>query len=606
MAQASPTNILLAQAVVRLEYLRRSYSLSKFRTTDEIGALIGKALTNFEESAGKSLTQYNPIYRSEVPNSGKMNAFWSNLQDDLNIIQEQMDLLKAAAVNTHNYIKVEIQKATQDNLRSQNRLKTLELYSNVNDASLVYFGDTFITEDFIDWEAISVGETRLRIVGNQAIGLGINTQESALDDNPSITILTGSNGFLGNNQEIEDPQQAASNSVSSDRRYYFKSETYPASKTEELVDGEPTSWIEFEKYYIPPAERASALNYNFNYRFTNNPRWEYLRPLMRDNNTVNWADGIGETVTQSGGDGTLKFNIELDLKAPQRSNIVTLLPFGLPDNANNPIKVVRVATSLDKTVWTTLNPQNVWIANGIDRKIIDIDSDNIVIGEGTWATNGDPIRFVRFEIEQPRPIQCNIGHLYYLMPEDTETSADVVTTGRQLGPVPTLDEPNQYLDVSSSEIGDLIQRTEYFIGKRWAIGIRDINILNNTYHESGSFVSRRFDIPGIIDRVAIEAEIDVPDDYAADENWIRFYVSPNDGAEWFQISRIQDDYLGIPEIIAFNDPTPQELREPGIAYYDVLGTVNSLRVKVTMERPSDKEFSTPLLKPYRLKIKKRV
>lgn len=602
MAQASPTNVLLAQAIVQLERLRREYNVRKFKSTDAISESIAKALTNFEENAGKSLTLYDPIYPSEVPNSAKMNMFWSNLQSDLNILQQQLDLLRASAVQTHNFLKTEINKAKSDNMRSQNRLKTLELYSNVSDGSLLYFGDTFITEDFIDWTSLSTGQNRLRIVGNQAIGLGIDTQLNALQDDPTITILDGSNGMLGNNQEIVDPQQATNtNTVAGEKRYYFKSETYPANNLEELIDGEPTSWIEFEKYFIPEADRNRALNYNFNYKFVDSPKWNYLRPYLKEANTINWADGLENSETT--GTGTLVFNFEIDLRSPQRANIVKLLPFGLEDNINNPIKVKKVSTSLDKTVWFTLNPQNVWLANGVDRKVIDIDSENIVIGEGVWATNGDPIRFVRFEIEQPRPIQSNIGHYYYLL-EATVDSEGVATT-RQLGPVPTLDEPNQYVDASSYEIGDLAQKMEYFTGKRWAIGLRDVTVLNNTYLETGSFVSRKFEIPGIIDRVALDADIEIPNDYDPTENWIKFYVTPNNGTDWFEIARIQDDFLDIPEIIAFNDPTPVELREPGISYVDVAGTVNSLRLKVEMTRPADKEYSTPILKPYTLKVKKR-
>lgn len=129
--------------------------------------------------------------------------------------------------------------------------------------------------------------------------------------------------------------------------------------------------------------------------------------------------------------------------------------------------------------------------------------------------------------------------------------------------------------------------------------------MSNTYQETGSFVSTKFDVSGVIDRIALDADIEVPESWDQNADWVKFYVSPNNGIDWFQISRIQDDYMGVPEIIAFNDPTPNELREPGVAYYEVAGAVNSIRLKVEMKRPTNDEYGTPLLKPYTLKIKLR-
>ncbi len=601
MAQASPTNLLLAQAVFFINRLRREYSIRKFKASEEVIEAVEKALTNFEDNAGKSLIPYDPIFPSEVPNSGKMNRFWSALQFDVNALQDQVDLLRASAIDTHNFIEVEIKKARADNLRAQNKLKTLELYSNVNDASLVYFGDTFITEDLIDWGSMSADENRLTLLGKGAIGLSVEKQENALEGYPEVKILDGSNGFLGNWNEIMDPTEFfVVDSVTGAKSYYFKSEIYAANDTEQLLDSSPTTWIEFEKYFITETDRVGALNYNFHYKWVNDPQWKYLESFTEGNGLVNWADGLGST----GEDGSLILSFEIDMKAPQKSNIIKLLPFGLANNVNNPIKIKSVTTSLDRTVWYTLNPQNVWLANGIDRKLVEIDEENILVGEGTWATNGEPIRFVRFVIEQPRPINVKAGHLYYVLRAGGANGTTQATT-RQLGPIPTLADPNEYLENSTAS-SDLTQRMEFFNAKRWVIGLRDIDIKNNVYHSNGTFVSQKFEIPGIIDRVALEAEVDIPIDYDQTEPWIRFFLSPNDGLDWYPISRIQDDFLGIPEIVAFNDPTPAALREPGVGYYDVDGIVNSLRLKVEMDRPGDKEYSTPILKPYKLKVKKRV
>ena len=153
MAQESPSRLLYAQAVQVIKQLQQSYATSQ-KSPDEVSTILNGVLTKFAEQAGYALTTYEPVIRSEVPLSAKMNRFWSSLQDDINILQDQVDILNASAIFMHNYIKMEILKGQSENAQLQNKLKTLQLYSNVDNDSLLYFGDSFITEDFIDWDLV--------------------------------------------------------------------------------------------------------------------------------------------------------------------------------------------------------------------------------------------------------------------------------------------------------------------------------------------------------------------------------------------------------------------------------------------------------------------
>ncbi len=595
MAQASPSDILYAQAALALVQLKRDYAVRKYRAPEEVTTLINKALTDFEERAGGAITKFEPIELSEVPNSAKMNRFWTSFQNDINLLQKQVDTLRAAAIDTHNHVEMEIKKAKNNNLALQNKLKTLEMYSNVDNNSQVRMGDTFITEDLIDWNAISSGENRATVIGKQYIGLGFQAQESALEEDPTVIVLEGSNGFLGNNQEVRDPdKESVTNPANGEKRYYFKSSVYPANELGATIDSQPATWIEFEKYKVKDSDRAKARDYGFRYELVNDPKWNYLKSLPNDGGMIDWADGLaGEP---------LILNVEVDLKTLKKANVIKLLPFTLADNANNPILIKNVTVSADKTVWDTLGPENLWIASGIDKRITEISDANVVIGEASWTYSGDPIRYVRFTIHQPKPIQVDIGHHYYYSDQTENPDAPE----RLDGPNPPVNNTRAYHNVANSKVGDLIQRTEYFTGERWAIGVRDISVFSNRYHTSGVFVSNKFNVPGIVDRVSLSADVIIPSDWDQSTPWIEFYVSPNNGKNWYQISRVQDDFLDIPEIIAFNDPTPLELREPGVKYYDVNEKVDSLRLKVKLSRPEGDPYATPILKPYTLKVIKRV
>lgn len=660
MAQESPSRILYAQAVQMIKKLQQRYSTTKNQTPQETSESINDLLSKFSNDAGTSLTKYEPVVISEVPRSEKMNRFWGNLQDDINILQDQVDILNAASVFSHNFIKTEILKAQRENNRLHNKIKTLEMYSSVDNASLLYFGDNFLTEDFIDWNLVSSQE-RATLIGSGHIGLRVTSQQNTITSKTTVSILSGSNGFMGNNQEIVDPQQAEVNPSNGQKIYTFTSEVNRAANPKAIIDSQPNTWFEFEKCWIAKAARAKAKDLNFQYMLTNSQETKYLTEGKYDQGTVSgipveWADGIEDAV--------LHLVLEVDLGENQQVNTFNLLPFGLSDNSNNPIKIVKVSTSLNRTDWSVISPENVWISNGINKQISNINTENVLVGSATWVTDGSTIRYIRFEIEQPNPVDSNIGHIYYVskdgpavntpnynidypnydlpdilydsnIPYDFDgtyggvaaTAATDQSTGyangalsqaqdntsgitddlnyRLAGPNPPVTNPQLYMDLRNSIVNGLIQKREFFKGKRWVIGIRDIDIKRNVYDTTGIVVSNRFNVPGIVDRVSLEADIFVPDGYDTSSVWIKFYVSPDDGLTWYQISRIQDDFLDIPEIIAFNDPTPNELREPGVAYYDVKGTVDSLRVKIEIARPSDTQSSTPIVRSYKLKVIRR-
>lgn len=643
MAQVSPSSLLYAQALTIINQLKTDYASKKYQTPDEISTLINQAISKFNQSAGGTLTKYEPVYRSEIPLSTKMNRFWHTLQDDINILQDQIDVLNASAVFMHNFIKTDILQAQNENKALQNKLKTLELYSSVDDNSLAYFGDKFSSDDFIDWNLILDAE-RPTLMSN-GLTLGVSQQKQLMDSSATtVQILEGSNGFLGNNQEIEDPTLALNSADGTQKLYTFLGETNRHSDLAALLDDDPTTWIEFEKYWVSDADRAIAKSFNFEYYLTGSIVSQYLTGETAANasetnfGTVSWADGIDDNV--------LRMNIEFDLASQNVVNLITFLPFGLINNKNAPIFVKTVSVSSDRTEWFTLNPENLWISNSIDKQISNINAEVINVGQAFWVNNNtDLVQFIRFEIQQPASLTANIGHLYYVtkgsdgvglpnypidVPSLTTTTSSVATATsaayddaatstvlaqastnrpdapfRRLGPIPPIDNP-LYYNVNASKVSnDLIQKREFFVGNRWAIGVRDISAYSNMYQENSKLVSKRFDIAGIVDRVALEADIQIPSSYDSSQRWVKFYVSPDNGTQWFEIARVQDDFEDVPEIIAFNDPTPQELREPGVAYQDVSGTVTSLRLKIEITRPEDSQSLSPVIKSYKLKVVKR-
>lgn len=583
--QAAPSNKAYAQALAKLKELTRKYATVKTRSVDDLSSEIQNTLQELADVNEQSLTlKYQPLEFGSVPNSFEMNQFLESLAQDVNVIIDEMDILKAASVHTHNFIKTEMLKSQEQNDRLHNKIKTLQLFSSGEDSSILYVGDYFYNDDYIDWDLTPIG-SRIELIKGDQISLGVSSQKQAISTaKAKVEIRQGSNGFMGNNQEARE----ANGNIT-----FVKEDIRETVSTQlkNIIDQQPNTIFEFEKYEVSLANRAKAKNFNFAYAVSGAPEMTYLQG-QGDGKTINWADGVSSA---------LILNLIVDLGEIKTLNLITFNPFGLADNLNAPVLVKSVNISTDKNTWTKLQPENVWVANGIDQNTINLDSTNIVIGNASFRVDGDKVQYIRFEIEQRKPLNVKIGHFYYINKDDT-TSPD---PQRFEGTVPLVDRIYQEKEAKSSYQNSLVQKREIFDGKRWAIGIRDIAAYTTEYKTTSSMTSKKFYVPGGVDRLSIEADVSVPLTFDASIPWVRFYVSPDDGITWHQISRIQEDYLGIPEIIAYNDNTPTELRLPGVQYYETLTTPTSIRVKIEIDRPAGDSTLTPVVRSYKLKIKHR-
>lgn len=656
-----------SQAVALVQEMQKRYLAKELKSPEEVSKDLQGMLSNFLETIGQPMFKYDPLVLGEPVLSEKFNRYFQALQNDINILAEQSDYARAGTVFLFNYINTEILKAQQQNAQASNKLRTLQLYSSAQDSDVIVFGDYFLNGDQIDEGKMSAQQQAIiQFPGYLTLGKVTGDATSILNK-AVVKVLDSSNGFIGNNQEI-DPRSLSDNLRYTDDEnrqvdYLFMGEKDNHSKLTDTTDQLPTTWIEYEHYMVTTADRLKAKGFNFTYRKTD------VEDTSRDN-LVDWATGPGYTVSKvtgveailnsigsqpfiveegfiynPGADaGVLKLDLQIDLPTTRRINTISLIPYGLKNNTNYPILVEKVETSEDGSTWVGVQPGSVWISNEKNLTTARI-ADNSVVGSGVWVFSQRSVKYIRFQIRQKNPVDAKVGHVYWETKKGTGkqvydpnqlnteggegrflnlTNIEKKNVGgeRKEGPIPPIGDPGMYNDPRFSVSGDLIKKTEVFNGKRWAIGIRDIVLDEVLYKPSGVIVSEPFRINGVIDRVSLEADIDIPSSFPSDDGqlWVKFFVSPDDGINWFPISRIQDDYLGIPEILAFNDPLPAEFRESGVGYHTVSGVVNSVRVKVELTRPSKagdtsakntasrKDLnvsSTPVVKWYQLKVSRR-
>lgn len=572
MTQLSPSTVISDQASVAIQKLLDAYKAGAIQDLDEISVKLRDVVSNFVEEAGAPIASYDPLVAGEPPLSAKTNRWLSDLQHDINIMQRQSEFIKASSVYLFNIMATEVQLAKNEQNKLRNKLKTLELYSGDTDPTIATFSEHFASDDYLDPEAIS--GSAAAILEDSYLTLGREGDIVNLAEKATVEILGDSNGFLGNNLETAYKVAAA------DADPYvnmFLAEKVQMDKLKSVTDAVPNTWIEYSAYRVAEADRQKAKNFNFSYE---DPQ---------TGSKIDWSKGPRNSSDK------LTLALEFELENLSRVNYISLSPFGGMDNSNHPITVKKVQTSSDGTNWTVVDPKDLWITTNQNISSLRA-SDNLSIGTTVWSFMMREVKFVRMLIEQTKSVDCSIGHVYYI---------DTKTNERIEGPSPTLNEPRKFYSVGNITTRNMTQKREMFNGKRWFIGLRDIGIQQVQYAAESSMISKRIHVPGGIDRVALDADTYIPADFGSDNDWIEFYVSGDDGDNWNRISRVRDDFLGIPEVIAFNDPTPEAFQEPGVLYVTTEKPVESVRVKIVMRRPAETAWATPLVRSYSLRIKKK-
>lgn len=159
---------------------------------------------------------------------------------------------------------------------------------------------------------------------------------------------------------------------------------------------------------------------------------------------------------------------------------------------------------------------------------------------------------------------------------------------------------------NTSEQVWLKRNFETIPAKRASIGIRDIFLGKETYSEKAEIISKPYYIYDELDLLSLEVSDLVPstDDSSTS---IDYYVSVDDALTWIQISPTQRNFVGIPEIISFNQNIPNTSILPQIAYYnypEVPNPIKSIRFRAIMKKDRNSNM-TPILGSYKLGIRFR-
>jgi hypothetical protein len=145
------------------------------------------------------------------------------------------------------------------------------------------------------------------------------------------------------------------------------------------------------------------------------------------------------------------------------------------------------------------------------------------------------------------------------------------------------------------------QEEEFYKAKRWAIGIRDIDVYRETYIDEMQVISFPFKFDYPVESVMLDVQASIDEVHSGRTN-IQTYISADQGSNWIEVSPVQLDFTGTPEIVFFNQSILDEYRLSGASYLSfptIPKEVKDITVKIVAQKKGAYNF-TPNIYSYQL------
>lgn len=151
---------------------------------------------------------------------------------------------------------------------------------------------------------------------------------------------------------------------------------------------------------------------------------------------------------------------------------------------------------------------------------------------------------------------------------------------------------------------------EYLKADRAAIGIRDIFVGYEAYADVCEIISKPYKIYGKLELLSLQVEDQSPVELDSSgeiigTSKIDYYISVDNGSKWIQISPMEKNFAGIPEVLAFNQNLSSTTSLSQIAYFnspEVPQEINSVIFKAVMKKDRVVN-STPIIYSYKIGMK---
>lgn len=610
MAQLSPSTSIFDQVATSLSAVAEKLKSGKYVTKQDLISDFNQALNEAYKNIDSFNTKLDLFTKGEPPTSTKMNKFVNSLKNDINISAKQLDYLTAKTISIFNLFTSEIENEKKYSQRIFSKAKILQMYSSSPAEDIVYIGDSFDNQDYMDFSRMKVNE-------NPMIQGGAGTIQAAktINWNPSRITINNSNGFMGNNHIVVKSKDELDKI---NYEYAFKNSP-SISNPLNIMDKNPLTYFEYEAINIDRSKYLTTFDFipsenEFSYIVDS----EELSSAPK-RSLVNWSNhNLQEPLM-------LDFTIESN--APAWANSIKISPYFAYAKI---LKVSNIYVTNDLGETEDIVQESFYI--GLSPESLTKEAYSKYYFDSAVVKFSDrKVLKVRVVLEQPYFSEEEIMHTYWATDYTQSTSDNSPFFGSvRFNPdslskdiyqeinynkdaiIPPLSNPNIFKknNVTSKQVTVSVKKKitetnkaesvqtfsvplklqrDIIKCKRMSIGLRDISIEYIEYLDSAEIVSLPYNFDYPVESVMLGIESDL-NSVSSTAQLITSSISVDDGNSWIDISSTQFGFNSVsssenPEVLVFNQNVPPGYKLPGVGYQNypkVPSEIKSILVKIKM------------------------
>lgn len=591
------TKTIDAKCEIIIDKILLQYKNGIIKTESEMLYLLKQALKDFYYSIGKPIYKFNAA--KGTPISDHFNSMVEDAFNDMSIIIQDCNNISEAIQSS--FVDIELGRKMMNNKIRYIFKKIDDIENKIvvnNNSNIINFTDSFVNLDYIE------GNTS-KIVNQASIDTTCGVLTLYVEDkkefskNCNVEILQESNGFPGNTHAIDVL----------DGEPHFIGENNLHMDLDEVIDNNIDTWLEYEAFNIDDKIIEECNSFGFNFK-----------------------EGVSWILE----DDTLKLSLKITMGSPSVCNWLSLTPFISENKGAEPSSITSVTISDGDSTVQHLNT------------VLQFDNDTVILFVP------QVVSYIIINFEQKIPYELNIGHTYFTKANSSNIlifdefqntlysrvdgpNVSVELLGMKYDPNTkkciqpknyTVDDNNVYIDsrLIKKQLFTLPPSTdkiksnrEIIAAYRYFIGIKNISISNYKFSDTSVYVSKPFNTKESIKSITLESDemiLKEFDDLIEDDNgvktedaikygwgkgqWIKYAITLNNGNTWIDIYPKHRSFQG-PCTIKINSDIPSYQRNTkNIIYIDPLIEPTSVKIKITLQRPTGDIYKTPVVYQYRL------
>lgn len=568
----------------------------------------------------------------------------ADLEDPLLTAQDEIDgiigtllpAIESQQIQDFNWQQVTLSGLTSLLKAVQSKAAALQMTVSDSDSAFLWAADTLQTLDKIDTSQTSCdirdGRATLRVTGE--ILLNGKIQEIKLDH-------ASSKGIPGNNSTIQSiSANATVTNVDTAPSVELVSSSDPHANILYMLDGEPTTWFEWESVYIPRRQKVKTVGPSLVYDAagvetdiyvaTGNKGWGWGRYFQYPGETT-WDSGVNNQGVPicnfDPPEVPARLSLTFKLNEPTRVGFLKLTP-QLQGGQYPVVRTLQV--SADGVAWVEI-AKDVYLSEKLNEALqvsrVGIPEGNYA-GIGIWNLGDRFIQHLKIVMETTGTYvpKYRLGHKYYYQTLEIHKSGGWFVKGSTKTKTERLPNPESGLQVSTNPqgsqtlaalgalagmaipgvgavagaaIGGAVQTVitaafggqkttkvldsgegvDVFDGTRSSIAIKDFEVAQREYEVAGQLVSSAYTFPKKLRAISLITTDDIPADWGNEKGWLTYFIS-TDSQNWQEIVP-QNRSNGRNDVLEIDSST--------------------VYVKVQMNRPDNREGETPIVKSFALK-----